>query len=153
MTRHVSKVAVRVTGSSVYDAVCWPTATAFEAIPRVLHGEAVGLNPNTDLQTQITCRATLCAHAGATSRGHPMRAKAPQMRREMVSELIRMLRLAQDLEVQLIITPSSHFRPRFARGEVPAPIPGGPAAPVPEPPLGWQRQHEPALKTASPVFK
>jgi hypothetical protein len=38
-----------------------------------------------------------------------------------------MLRLAQDLEVQLIITPSSHFRPRFERGEVPAPIPGGPA--------------------------
>ena len=26
-------------------------------------------------------------------------------------------------------------------------------APVPEPPLGWQRQHEPALKTALPVFK
>jgi hypothetical protein len=33
---------------------------------------------------------------------------------------------AQDTEVKLFITPSTYFRPRFARGEVPAPIPGGP---------------------------
>ena len=34
---------------------------------------------------------------------------------------------AQDAKVKLIITPPTYFRPRFARGEVPAPIPGGPA--------------------------
>ena len=37
---------------------------------------------------------------------------------------------AQDAKVKLIITPPTYFRPRFARGEVPAPIPGGPAAPL-----------------------
>jgi hypothetical protein len=33
---------------------------------------------------------------------------------------------AQDAKVKLFITPSTYFRPRFARGEVPAPIPAGP---------------------------
>ena len=40
---------------------------------------------------------------------------------------LRILRSAQKAEVRLFITPSTYFRPRFARGEVPAPIPGGPA--------------------------